>query len=69
MVLDPGMLPFFCRKKIFVCVPTFSLWFGLFYCVLVPGTLAFHLLCLDEFRPFGFLFSQSVTTEFVQVSL
>ena len=31
------------------------LWSGLFCCVLVPGTLAFHLLYLDELRLFGLL--------------
>ena len=30
-------------------------WSGLFCCVLAPGTLAFHLLYLDELRMFGLL--------------
>ena len=33
----------------------FSSWSGLFRCVIVPGTLALHLLYLDELRPFGLL--------------
>ena len=43
------------------------LWSGLFCCVLVPGTLALHLLYVDELRLFGllcFTSSQSVTREF-----
>ena len=35
------------------------LWSGLFCCVLVPGTLAFHLLCVDKLQSFLF-FSVSV---------
>ena len=33
----------------------FFLWSGLFRCVLVSGTLAFHLLYLDELRWFGLI--------------
>ena len=40
-------------------------WSGLFCCVLVPDTLAFHLTHLDYCGCFVFsLVSQSVTTEF-----
>ena len=41
----------------FFFFPFFSLylWSGLFCCVLVPGTLALRLLCLDELRLFGLL--------------
>ena len=34
---------------------SFFSWSGLFCCVLVPGTLALHLIYLDELRVFGLL--------------
>ena len=45
------------------------LWSGLFCCVLVPGTLALHLLYLDDLRLFGLLCFTVVCDHIICISL
>ena len=48
---------------------SFFLWSGLFCCVLVPGTLALHLLYLGELRLFGLLCFTLVYDHIICISL
>ena len=66
----------FCFVAFFLFFPSFLfsffslfLWSGLFCCVLVPGTLALHLLYLDELRTSGSLCFTVVRDHIICISL